>query len=291
MAFFWGASWPIGRALALALPPLSSSVVRFVIASTVLTVWVGCTRGWPRLSVKQWGGLTLAGSIGVSAYAVCYMLAMQTVEASRGAMVVATNPVFTTLLAAWLFKERFNAWIAAGLLVAVLGGMTVLSNGAPWTMFAGQMSRGEWLLLGCIAAWVTYTLLSRALMAGIEPLTASALSTLVGTVVMGAIALVFEGPQVLMQTVTQMDATLWALTFILAVGAGGLAYAWYAQGIAALGAGTAAGYICLVPIFGVALSAWTLGERLDAWLWIGGAMAVLGLALNHWGRVVRTMSP
>jgi drug/metabolite transporter (DMT)-like permease len=291
MAMFWGASWPIGRVLALELPPLSASSFRFVIASAALLTWLVLSQGWPRLGTKQWASLALAGSVGVSAYSVCYMLAMQTVEASRGAMVVAINPVFTTVLAAWWFKERFNLTIAMGLCVAVLGGMIVLSHGAPWRIFAGQLGVGEWLLLGCIAAWVTYTLLSRSFTANIAPLAASTMATVFGTLIMIVLALIFEGPALMRQALQSMGWKLWANTLVLALGAGVLAYAWYGEGIAKLGAGPAAAYICLVPVFGVALSTWSLGEQLDVWLWVGGAMAVLGLSLNQLGRTRRDVVP
>ena len=63
-----------------------------------------------------------------------------------------------------------------------------------------------------------------------------------------------------------------------------LAYAWYFRGVAVLGAGTAASYISLVPLFGVASSVLVLGESLDASLLVGGALAVLGVVLTNRAR-------
>ncbi len=100
-ALLWGASWPAGRTFALAVPPLSGSAWRFTLAALLLVAWMAWRqRAWPRLSGQQWLGLALAGAIGVAGYALCFMLALQRVEASRAAVVVTTNPVFTTLLAA-----------------------------------------------------------------------------------------------------------------------------------------------------------------------------------------------
>ena len=77
---------------------------------------------------------------------------------------------------------------------------------------------------------------------------------------------------------------MWAVLVLMSLGATVLAYAWFNRGIAVLGAGTAVGYINLVPIFGVTLSAWTLGERLDTWLAMGGVLTVTGLVLSHRAR-------
>jgi drug/metabolite transporter (DMT)-like permease len=111
MALMWGLSWPAGRALALAMPPLSGSAWRFSLAALLLLVWwrwlpARASRPALRLSPRQWAGLVAGGVVGVAGYAFFFMLALRHVEASRAAVVVTTNPVFTTLLAAWWFKER-----------------------------------------------------------------------------------------------------------------------------------------------------------------------------------------
>lgn len=284
MAVLLGASWPAGRALALNMPPLTSSAWRFALASTVLVIWLLATRGWPTLTRRQWLSLALGGAIGVFGYGVCFMLALQRVEASRAAMVVTINPVFTTVLAAWLFGERFNARIAAGLALATVGATLVLSQGDPARLLSGELGVGEWLLLGCIASWVAYTLIGRAMMRGIDSLAATTVGSLVGTLLLWVAALWIEGPALMVHTAQTTSPGIWTLMVVLALGSTVLAYVWYNRGIAVLGAGTAASYIALVPVFGVAMSAWVLGERLDAALWLGGAMALAGLAINNTGR-------
>jgi drug/metabolite transporter (DMT)-like permease len=285
MALMWGASWPAGRTLALAMPPLSGAAWRFTIAAVLLAAWAAWRqREWPQLTRKQWLGLALAGAIGVAGYAVFFMAALQRVEASRAAVVVTTNPVFTTLLAAWLFKERFNARIALGMLCALVGAATVLTHGAPWALFTGGIGVGEWLLVGCIATWVGYTLIARALLGGIDSLAATAISSVFGTLLLWAVALTVDGAAVAMNSIASLSATGWLSMVFLAVGSTVLAYAWYFRGVAELGAGTAASYISLVPVFGVASSVLMLGESLDASLLVGGALAVAGVVLTNRAR-------
>jgi drug/metabolite transporter (DMT)-like permease len=285
MALLWGASWPAGRTLALAMPPLSGAAWRFTIAAVLLALWaVWRQREWPLLTRKQWLGLALAGAIGVAGYAVFFMAALQRVEASRAAVVVTTNPVFTTLLAAWLFKEKFNARIALGMLCALIGAATVLTHGAPWKVFTGGIGLGDWLLVGCIATWVGYTLIARALLGGIDSLTATAISSVVGTVLLWSVALAVDGATVVTNSITSLSAAGWLSMVFLAVGSTVLAYAWYFRGVAELGAGTAASYISLVPVFGVASSVLVLGESLDASLLVGGALAVAGVVLTNQAR-------
>lgn len=288
MALLWGASWPAGRTLAQAMPPLSGSAWRFTLAALLLIAWMAWqrrqTEPLPRLTRRQWRGLALAGIIGVAGYAVFFMMALQRVEASRAAVVVTTNPVFTTLLAAWLFKEKFNARIAIGMLCALVGAATVLTHGAPWRLFSGGIGAGEWLLIGCIATWVGYTLIARALLAGIDSLAATAISSVFGTALLWAVALAVDGPALAGDSLAALSAGGWISMLFLAVGSTVLAYAWYFRGVAVLGAGTAASYISLVPPFGVASSVLVLGESLDASLLVGGALAVAGVVLTNRAR-------
>jgi drug/metabolite transporter (DMT)-like permease len=289
MALLWGASWPAGRTLAQAMPPLSGSAWRFTLAALLLVVWMGWQRRrtsspLPRLTRRQWFALAFAGLVGVAGYAVFFMMALQRVEASRAAVVVTTNPVFTTLLAAWLFKETFNARIAVGMACALAGAATVLTHGAPWKVFTGGIGIGEWLLVGCIATWVGYTLIARALLGGIDSLAATAITSVIGTAVLWAVALAVDGVPVATGSIAALSAAGWASMVFLAVGSTVLAYAWYFRGVAELGAGTASSYISLVPVFGVASSVLVLGETLDASLLAGGALAVAGVVLTNRAR-------
>jgi drug/metabolite transporter (DMT)-like permease len=98
-----------------------------------------------------------------------------------------------------------------------------------------------------------------------------------------AAALAFEGPAGF-GAVLQAPAGVWGALGFLAAGATVLAYSWYFDGVGALGAGAAAGYITLVPVFGVTLSALMLGERIDASIVVGGLLAIGGMAAMNLGR-------
>jgi drug/metabolite transporter (DMT)-like permease len=142
---------------------------------------------------------------------------------------------------------------------------------------------GELLILGCVVCWVTYTLIGRWLLTGVDALSATAVTSTMGAAMLLVASLVVEGPAGL-QSALLGNATAWGALAFLAFGATALAYAWYFDGVKALGAGAASGYITLVPVIGVALSALWLGESIDASIVLGGGMAVAGTALMNWGR-------
>ncbi|HEY8976467.1 MAG TPA: DMT family transporter [Burkholderiaceae bacterium] len=286
MAALWGGSWPCGRVLAQALPPLAAATWRFAIALVLLLAWMQVDGGFGRLrklTRRQWGGLAVGGAVGVFGYAMFFMLGLSHVAAGRAALVVTTNPVVTTLIAAWWFGERLNWRIGAGMALAAAGALIVMTHGAPWTLLAGSVGKGEALLLGCVATWVAYTLIGRRLLAGIDALTTTTVTAAFGLVMLAVTALVFEGPAAVATPLTA-SATTWVALGFLAAGATVVAYAWYFEGVAALGAGAAAGYISLVPLFGVLFATSWLGEPLDASIVVGGALAVIGMAVMNLAR-------
>ncbi len=288
MAAVWGASWPWGRMAAQHLPPLTAASVRFLVASLVLMLWVlhrrrlGAVRA---LSPRQWRGLALAAGFGVFGYSICFMQALSWVPAGKASVVIALNPVATLIAAAWLFGEKVNRWIVLGMVMAVSGALTAISDGDLLGLLAGGAGQGELLLLGCVLCWVGYTLAGRLLLQGIDALVATALSSLIGALMLVAGSLLLEGSAG-WAMLPAAPLQVWTALLGMAVCATALGYVWYFDGIKALGAGSAAAYIVLVPVFGVAFSALWLGEAMGLSLLGGAALAVSGLALMHGGRML-----
>ena len=89
MALMWGASWPAGRILALNMPPLAASALRFLLAATLLLPWLyfsgglGALRHW---SVKTWLGMFAAGATGVFGYASFFLTGLQHLPAGKAAL-------------------------------------------------------------------------------------------------------------------------------------------------------------------------------------------------------------
>ena len=279
MAVIWGASWPWGRVVAQSMPPLTGAALRFMLVGMALLVWLLSAQGTAplrRLSGAQWLGLSAAAASGICAYAVFFMYGLQSVAAGRASVVVALNPVLTLLLAAWLFRERLNLGIVLGMLLAVSGALTAITQGHPLQLLNGGMGRGELLLLGCVVSWSAYTLLGRKVLKGIDALTATTVAAVLGSLMLLLAAAWIEGVAG-WQQVFVAPLKAWVSIAALAFGATTLSYSWYFRGVQHLGVGVAAAYIVLVPIFCILSSALMLGEPLHASLAWGGLLAAGGM--------------
>ena len=287
MALLWGATWSWGRIIVHTLPPLTAAALRFLLAAVPLTLWLLIREGRAplrALTLRQWLGFAAAAACGVCGYAVFFMLALQHIQAGKAATVVALNPVPPLLLAAWLFKEKLNSGILCGMAFAVLGALTAIARGHPFAVFAGTIGIGEYWLLTTVLCWTGYTLIGRVLLRGISPLTTTAMTVCIGSLMLLTLALTFDGPA-FWQHVRQADSTTWGILMAMAVGSTMLCYLWYFDGIRHLGVGTASAYMALVPVFGISIAALWLHEPLHLSLLLGGAMVVAGMLLmNRAGR-------
>lgn len=285
MAILWGASWPWGRVVAQAMPTFVASSMRFFIAIIPLVIWLYVANRFryaKKLRPNQWLGLFLTALLGVFGYSTFFIWGLKYVPAGQATVIVATNPVFTTIFAIWLFKEKWNKWVANGMAIAVAGSLLAMTKGEPTQMLT-NFGFGQLLLLGALVCWVAYTLLARKVLVGIDSLTATTISSIFGFLLLFIGALIAESWQD-WAIVFTLDQSTWFSLIGLALGATVLAYAWYFDGVKYLGAGNAAAYIILVPILGILFSAIWLNEQVDSSLLIGGTLAVSGLGIMHWGR-------
>jgi drug/metabolite transporter (DMT)-like permease len=273
-AIFWGGTFVAARVVAQDMGPFSASFLRFFTAALFLIALILRMEGrLPRLQRHQIIPAILLGMTGVFAYNVFFFLGMKTITAGRASLIVATNPVFISLLSALLFRERLYAGKVAGIILCLCGATLVISRGNPVTLFTGGVGWGELYIAGCVASWVAYTLIGKAIMKDITPLTAVTCSCLIGTA-----ALL---PPALLENITGLISGFslanWMGILYLAFFGTVLGFFWYYQGIQAIGLSRASVFINLVPVSGVFLGWLILGEAVNFSLLAGAALVVGGV--------------
>jgi drug/metabolite transporter (DMT)-like permease len=96
--------------------PFSAAFTRFVMASAMLLLLTWRVEGrLPGIKRRHIIPIILLGMTGVVGYNVFFFNGLQTVSAGRASVIVATNPIFITLLAALFFKEKLSPIRAGGI--------------------------------------------------------------------------------------------------------------------------------------------------------------------------------
>lgn len=159
---FWGVSFISTKVVLKEIPPVSIAFFRQLVALLPLFVWGIATRSSFRIALKDL--LLLAGSsfFGIVLYFVFENNGLRYTTASSASMIVAAVPVFTLLVEMLFFKLKATLKVIACIMASILGVYLVISvNGK--LDFSSAAFRGNMLVMGAMASWVIYTVMSRKL--------------------------------------------------------------------------------------------------------------------------------
>jgi drug/metabolite transporter (DMT)-like permease len=277
-ALFWGGTSVAGRAITRDVGPLSVAFLRFALASSLLLIltWRAEKR-LPLPSRNQILPLGLLGLIGVFAYNALFFNALKLIDAGRAAMIIALNPVFIGLLAAYFFKDRLSPIRLIGIVLSVTGAAVVISRGEATHLLGGGLGWGEILTLGCMASWVAYSLIGKGILKGMSPLVSVSYSSVVGT---GALFLpaYTEG---MMGHLAEYSIADWMGISYLGIFGTVLGFVWYYEGIKKIGPTRAGQFINFVPVSAIILAFFILGEPITWSLLVGGLFVISGVSLTN----------
>jgi drug/metabolite transporter (DMT)-like permease len=257
--------------------PLMALAARFLISGLIgIAIARALGQSW-RLDRAQWRATVLFGVMQNAAYLGLNFVAMQKVEASVAAIIASTLPLMVALAGWGLGRERLSPLGIVGL-IAGFGGVVVIMGSR---VGGGLDPAGIALcVLGAIALTVA-TLSVRGASAGGNLLMIVGLQMLVGAAVLGVLSVVFEDWRL---TPTPRLALAFAYTTLVP---GLLAtWVWFLL-VGRIGAVRAATFHFLNPVFGVAVAAVLLGERLGAADAVGVAIVaagILGVQMARAGR-------
>jgi drug/metabolite transporter (DMT)-like permease len=276
-AIFWGGTFVAGRIIAREAAPFSAAFLRFLIASAILaTVVVRTHRSIPLPTGKQFFSLLVLGLTGVFAYNYCFFSGLRMIPANRASLIIATNPAFIALASTLVYGERLRLMNGMGILSSVCGAALVVSRGDP-ALLAANFGWGELFILGCVASWVTYSLIGKSVMRALSPLLAVTYACFLG---MGALLVpaVLEG---LAKSAPHYSGAVWGSIFYLGLFGSAIGFIWYYEGVQAIGPSRAGVFINFVPLSAILLAYLLLHEPIDISLAIGACLIIAGVTLTN----------
>ena len=276
VAAIWGGTFVVGRIVSADLPPLLGACGRYGVATIALCLLTALSsNGWVWLSRRELIGTALLGLTGIYLYNLGFFFALSVLPAGRTSLLVSLNPIVTLIGAMAFLGERITATRALGVALAICGVFIVLSRGNPSSLLSGGIGFGELVMFGAVCAWACYTLIGRTLLATLSPFVATTYATLWGTLFLGITALL-DGKSIPPQAWSLTVG--WSLLFMGLFGTV-VAFVWFYDGVMVVGAGRAAIFTNLVPVFAVAFGALFLGEPILPSMVIGGGVAIFGVIL------------
>lgn len=272
----WGASYGVGKFLLTQIPPFTLTLLRFVIATAVMLPPARPARGQWRVLASLFPRLALLGGIGLTAVYILQYAGMVYTTSSIAAILSVTEPVALVLLARVLFGERLKAWGGLGTAIAVAG-VLLLSVGDFRTFSLGRADLlGNALLILSMLGACGYTLMSKPLAGKLPPLQITAWAQACATI----LALPFAAWEIHRFGWPHINAAGWAGLLFVGIGCMSVGYVAWNYCLARMPASVMAAAMYLHPVVGVVLGIFWLNESLGPAAWVGGALALAGVALT-----------
>jgi drug/metabolite transporter (DMT)-like permease len=277
-AVLFGASVVAVRVAVRDVPPISLAVLRFgqggLLLAAILLVAA------PRYLRTRWDRLLRFGLLGLVLFVLfplTFNIGLQYTEASRGAVMLATMPIWSALLGR-VIGERLAGRQVVGVGFSVAG--IALAFLEPGRVVGGDamslVGDGLLLLTGLLGA--LYGLIAKPVLAVDHPATVTTYAMLIGT----ALLLPAAGVEGLVPAIKGLDWQLLALVVFLGVLGGAVAFLLWTWALSRLTPTQVAVYVNLNPIVAAVLGVLLLGERRSAMFLLGFAAVVTGVLLVNW---------
>lgn len=268
----WSSTYVLIKGMLDDMGPFTLAVARFLVALAVL-VPLARRQGftWRMALEARW---LRFGAAGVTLYFGLQNLGLVFTTAGSAALITASIPALTALVAWFSLRERLLPRQVLGVALSVLGVGLVVRSG----LELGDLRTlaGNVFVLGACLAWAFYTVAGRRISADVPAAVASTAGIAAGTLLLlpvAAIEWALEGPPV-------WSAGLVGGVAYLGVGASALAMLWWNSGLRHVHASAAGAMTNLVPVVGLLLAV-ALGEDVAALQLTGGALAVVGVVLSQ----------
>jgi drug/metabolite transporter (DMT)-like permease len=283
LILIWGSNFSLVKLALRDLAPLAFTTLRFILASGVL--WVFLMVGGDRVRIRRlhWVAAIGLGLVGTTIYQVLFIYGIDWTLAGNASLILATTPVFTTLLSVVFRQERSGFTVGLGVGLSVVGiGFVVIGSAAGVSFGAGTL-RGDLAVLVAAAAWSVYTVGSVPLVHryGVVPVTA--VTMWVGTLGLLIVSL----PAFLAQDWGAVRPVSWLAVLYSGVFAIATAYFLWYYCIRQIGSTRTAVYANFTPVVALTVAWLALGETPTLLQAAGAGGIIVGSILVRAGKIER----
>ncbi|MBS1673582.1 MAG: DMT family transporter [Actinobacteria bacterium] len=284
LSLVWGASFLFIKVGLEGLSPAQVVLGRILLGALALAVIMLVTRRrWPR-EPRVWGHMIVVGIFFCALPFTLFAWAEQYVPSSLASIYNATTPIMTLLLTPLVLRsERLGRARILGLFVGIVG-VVVLSG--PWQLIgAADLSTTLPAQLACLGATVSYGFAGLYLRRFVSGLPYDSITLSSVQLAMAAAVVLVMAPFTARGPVTLSLPVVLSIVALGVLGTG-VAYIWFTRVIRAWGPVRASTVTYLTPVVGVVLGVLVLGEGVQWYEPIGGAIVVLGILVSQ-GVVLR----
>lgn len=272
----WGGSFVATKVALAYLSPTTVVWLRFAMGFAILGVAVWMRRQFSLPPAKELLYLAGLGFLGISFHQWLQSTALLTTQATNTAWIVATTPIFMSLLGWLVLRERLSALQGVGILIAAVGVLLVVSEGDLRSLATGEFGTvGDFLVLISSVNWAFFSAFSRR---GLRRNPATLMMFYVmgfGWLFISILFLAGNGAA----EIPSMPTDGWLAVGFLGIFCSGLAYIFWYDALQRLPVAQTGAFIYFEPLVTVVVAAWVLAEPVLLASVIGGAAILFGIWL------------
>lgn len=187
----WGSNFVFGKMLVEDFSPAMLTMLRLLFIVLFLIGLSSYKKHFKRVNKSILLSIVFLGIIGVYINQWSFFVGLQTADPTTSALILATTPILTSILAAVFLKEKLTIRMLIGSIVAVIGIFFVVTKGSLSSL---HIDRGLFWIVITMITFAMMIIMTRLLSHKVDPLTITFYSNVVGLVVAIPFAFLLDAP-------------------------------------------------------------------------------------------------
>jgi len=275
---FWGMSFVWSKIVLKYYDPITTVLLRLIISSVILFIGLILFKRLQKLNLKDIKLFLLSALLNPFLYFLGENYGLKHSSPTVTAVIIATIPVFTPLIAYFALKERLTKLNLLGLFISFFGVLFMLINRD--YSFNASPTGVAWLALAVMAA-VFYSILLKKLAVKYNPFLIIAVQNLIGVVYFSPLFLVFDYQHFIQ---VEPNSELITSLLLLAVFASSLAFVFFTISAREIGVSKTNLFANLIPVFTAIFSYFILKEHFELRKIVGMMVVITGVLLSQLNR-------
>lgn len=272
---FWAFSFIWYKQVYLFYEPITVVFLRLVISSMFLFGILYISGGIEKVKRKDYKFFFLLSFFEPFLYFLGESFGVRLVSSTIAAVIVSIIPIFSGLVAVYIFKEKFSLINLLGVLVAISGvGLVIFNPG--FQLDASPL--GMALMMLAVVSAVMYSILIRKLTSNYSVLSIVAYENMIGAFMFAPLFFIFDFKGLL---VTGIPVGAITPLLKLAIFASSFAFVFFTYGIKHLGMAKANIFSYAIPVFTAVFAWYILGDEITPRKIFGILIVFSGLLLSQ----------
>lgn len=282
--FIWGIASIVIKATLHGITPISFLAYRFFIASIFALPFLHkILHLWKKTREVKLLILLYALLSGPVALGILFVGLNETSVVNQS-LLSAIEPLLLVLVGAKIFHDHLSKKARVGVFIAVIGALMTVIEPLLFSPDPGSFHGNILIVLYVLVDIVAIVLLKKLLKKGVDPVSLTHASFILGLLIMLPAALFLHTPQGFLNQITSLSPWYHAGIFYMALISGTLAYSLRAKAQKTLNVSEVSFFGYLTPLISTLLALLFLSEKISVLYIIGGIFITLGVFIVEFRR-------